>query len=303
MDCREFKTMIDSFISDELLVETNHDVLAHLETCAGCSRELSERRALLFRIRHTVRNAEEFKIDPAFAARMTGELRTIALHPNLWDRFVGSVRAFDFRMVSAAFACIMLLALGGLVWMYRPDSAGSNAGIDVTSNSNSLSDLANAIRISWNEMASHAVGDHENCAIEYHLKERPISLDEAARTYGAYNKDIDKTITTALNGTGNAPNDMQFVEAHSCVFEGRRFAHIVYKQNGRIVSFLVTDTDLPATNDEIQTAEFDGTMNSAGFSIGHHAVFVVSDLAAAENVSLARFAAPALRTHFERIGV
>ncbi|MGB7068160.1 MAG: hypothetical protein WBD22_01585 [Pyrinomonadaceae bacterium] len=294
--------MNDSFIRDELLVETNHEVLVHLETCADCSRDLSERRTLLLRIRQTVRNAEEIKIDPAFSARLTAELRTIALRPNVWDRFVGGIRAYNFRMTSAAFACVMLLALGGLVWMYRSDSTGSNAGIDVQSNSNSFSDLANAIRISWNEMASNAVGDHENCAIEYHLEESPISLNEAAKTYGAYNKDIDKTITTALNATRNGPKDMQFVESHSCLFEGRRFAHIAYKRNGRIVSFLITDSDLPATNDEIQTAAFDGKMNAAGFRIGHHAIFVVSDLAAAENVSLARFASPAIRSHLERLG-
>lgn len=302
MDCREFKTMIDSFISDELLVETNLEVLAHLETCTDCARKLSERRALLLRIRQTVRTGPGTMINQTFASKMAGELRTIALQPDLWDRFVGGVKALNFRMVSAAFACVMLLALGALFWMNRSDSTSSNAGIDVPSNSNSLSDLTDAIRVSWNEIASHAVGDHENCAIEYHLKEEPITLDEAAKTYGAYNKDIDMTITTALNATGKGANDLQFVESHSCVYEGRRFAHVVYKQKGRILSFLITDTDLPPTNDEIQTAEFDGKMNAAGLRIGRHAVFVVSDLTATENVLLARSAEPAIRSHLESAG-
>jgi len=41
---------------------------------------------------------------------------------------------------------------------------------------------------------------------------------------------------------GDAPLDAQFVEAHSCVFAGRRFAHIILKYHGRLVSFLVTDS-------------------------------------------------------------
>ncbi len=294
--------MVDSFISDELLVETNHEVLAHLETCIGCSRDLFERRELLFRIRRTVRNAEEMKIDSAFAARITADLRTMALRPNVWERFAGGFKVLDFRMISAALACMILLGLGGALWIYRTDSTGSNADIDLQSNSNSLSDIANAIRISWNELTSDAVGDHENCAIEYHLEEEPISLGKAAKAYGAYNKDIDTTITNALNAGVNGPNDLQFIKSHSCVYDGRRFAHIVYKQKGRIASFLVTYTDLPVSNDEIHTAEFDGKTNSAGFRIGHHAVFVVSDLAADENVLLARSAAPAIRAHFERLG-
>ena len=74
------------------------------------------------------------------------------------------------------------------------------------------------------------------------------------------------------------------------------------KAKGRVVSVLVTDTDLPAGNDEIQTAHFDGTLNAAGFHIGHHAIFVVSELPDAENITLARGLAPAIRLHAEKVG-
>ena len=75
MDCRELKPIMDSYISDELLIETNHDVLRHLENCSDCRREMSDRRALKLRIRHTIRSSSEMQIDPGFAARTTAGLR------------------------------------------------------------------------------------------------------------------------------------------------------------------------------------------------------------------------------------
>lgn len=296
MDCREFRTLIDSFISDELLVETNHEVLSHLETCEECTNELAERQTLLLRIRQTVRGAEEMKMDPAFATRVTAELRAAASQPNFWERFVVNIRALNFRMLSAGLACALLLTLGGLVWIYRSDDRSKKDG--------PISDLAQAIRVSWQQLSAAAIDDHENCAVEYNLKEKPISLDEAAKQFGAYNKDIDDVIASALtaNGAVNNANAMQFLEAHSCVHDGRRFAHIVYRQNGRLVSFLVTDTDLPADNDVAQTAIIDGVMSAAGFRVGRHAVFVVSDLLSDDNVAIAKTVAPAVRQYFENLG-
>ena len=49
MYCKEFKGIMDSYISDELLIETNHEVLRHLENCSDCRDELAERRNLKLR--------------------------------------------------------------------------------------------------------------------------------------------------------------------------------------------------------------------------------------------------------------
>jgi predicted anti-sigma-YlaC factor YlaD len=46
MQCREFREIADSYLSNELMVETNHGVIAHLEQCAECRQELKARREL-----------------------------------------------------------------------------------------------------------------------------------------------------------------------------------------------------------------------------------------------------------------
>lgn len=298
MDCREFTTLMDSYISDELLVETNHEVLRHLENCPDCRREVADRRFLKLRFRETLKNADETRINPAYAMRVAAGLRETALRPSVWD-------LFNTRAAALSFACILFLGLGSIVWFYRANFSGKpeETQNSPTNNANS-SGLENAVRVSWDEMTAHAVGDHKNCAVEFHLAEEPISLDEAAVSYGAFNKGLDKTVDAALQAVfnGDASEGIKFLEAHSCIFDGRRFAHIVMRHKGRNISVLVTDTDLPAAADDIQNKQFDGTLNAAGFRSGHHAVFVVSELPYTDNMTIARILIPTIRLHAEKVG-
>src|SRR5216684_1862406 len=41
--CEKIRGYLDSYISNELLVETNHEVLRHLESCPSCSAEAEAR--------------------------------------------------------------------------------------------------------------------------------------------------------------------------------------------------------------------------------------------------------------------
>src|SRR5690348_6229751 len=42
-ECRTYRDLMDSYISGELTVETNHDVLRHIERCDACRSELERR--------------------------------------------------------------------------------------------------------------------------------------------------------------------------------------------------------------------------------------------------------------------
>ena len=78
MQCRDFREVADSYLSDELLVETNHDMIAHLETCADCRRELAARRELRTILRTSFAQAEELQMPDEFASRLHSELRVAA---------------------------------------------------------------------------------------------------------------------------------------------------------------------------------------------------------------------------------
>src|SRR5688500_15409820 len=78
MQCRDFREVADSYLSDELLVETNHDVMAHLEACADCRRELAARRELRTIMRASFSKTEELQMPAEFASRLHSGLRTAA---------------------------------------------------------------------------------------------------------------------------------------------------------------------------------------------------------------------------------
>jgi len=75
-------------------------------------------------------------------------------------------------------------------------------------------------------LARAAVGDHRNCALQFLLAERPISLEEAAQRYGAAYRVL---ATLPPSDVMTAVGPAHVLERHSCVYGGRRFAHIVFE--------------------------------------------------------------------------
>jgi len=160
------------------------------------------------------------------------------------------------------------------------------------------------VNIVKTELAKSAVGDHRDCAVDFRLKEKPIDLETAGRQYDPVYINLTKAV---FPQEGKVPVDAQFVETHSCVFERRRFAHIVFKYHNRLVSFLVTDiaenrdvasaSASPSSEPRIiESSQIDGYQVSC-FQTARHAVFIVSDLSEAESLSLTRALAPAVLTH------
>ncbi|MEP6945316.1 MAG: zf-HC2 domain-containing protein [Acidobacteriota bacterium] len=309
MDCHEFRRLTDSYLNDELLVETNHDVLRHLENCRDCRAQLEGQRELRFRLRNAVVSAANLQIDTSFASRLQSDLRQTALRPGIWEQLTAGGFG-GLRSAALSLACLLVIAIGGF-FILGPLNERSAANNDVNQRGQNdtiveanRARLADAVKVAWNELSSQAVGDHKNCAVKFNLDDRPIPLDEAVRQYGPLNKDIDKAVfeaaKTAFDDDRSAP--IKLVEAHVCIFGGRRFTHIVLSRHGKVISVLVTDTDLPAESDSTVTDRIYGASNAAGFSIGTHAIFVVSDMEPAENIQVARAILPVMRRHLETAG-
>ncbi len=304
--------MMDSYLGDELLVETNHEVLRHLENCAACRSELAARRGLLAQMRLAFKTAPESQMNQAFAVRLRNDLRETALRPSIWEKwkkgsFSGS------RLLAATAACLLLMSLFGVVWFNQSPSPDNIAVSDENQTDNpaelsrpTKSPVTQAVQIAWREITHSAVGDHKNCALDFRLEEEPITLKKAAEKYGKFNRDLDKTIAASLNEIfpekqlGKTSDKIQIFEAHSCVFEGRRFAHVILLYHSRRISVLVTEADFPGETDgEIYSEATEG-MFVARFRTARHAVFVVSNSTAAENVIIAQKLSPAVRRHVEK---
>jgi hypothetical protein len=164
------------------------------------------------------------------------------------------------------------------------------------------------------EVAPFAAGDHRECA----LQGRPeswLALDEASRRFDpAYAglADVvrrDRTFIAKRTTT----NIADVVDSHSCVFQGRRFGHVMLKHAGRLVSVLVTNfnvtqksTGLARLTDRDGSRRVAACSQNADFRVAcfrapHHAVFVVSDLGEQDNLAIARSVAPSLQQHLATV--
>lgn len=234
MNCKDFHEMADSYLGDELLVETNHDVLRHLESCAECRDLLASRREVRSRLRETVKGSEVSRIDPAFSVKMRKDLRAQVNRPRL--------EFTNFRFAIAGIASVFLVAVIGFVFLRTEPSQDFVAEVKPIppphANTIVPDGGAEAVQAVLVEMADDAIGDHKNCALTHNLKEKPISLAEAGRKVDAVNINFDKAVMTAVREQFG--DQATLIKAHYCMFNKRYFTHVVLNLRGRTISVLLT---------------------------------------------------------------
>jgi anti-sigma factor RsiW len=251
MQCREVRELLDAFVGDQLLVETTNDLVRHLEVCPACRAELDGRRAWRARLQSALGNAVALAPTPEFVNGLDARLR--AHHSSQMTR-----RSW-LQSWGAAAAAIVTAISGGLF-------------------------ARGALRRSrLAALARNAAGDHQNCAIKFNLSERPISLEEAARRYDP----AFASFTTLPAPTGLPNGAAELLERHSCVYEGRRFAHVVFRYSGHIVSLLVTP-GAESIGSSPEMLPTDGPLQVVSFSAGRHLAFVVSDLSSQDTSRFAQ---------------
>jgi anti-sigma factor RsiW len=77
MRCRDLRDLADSFLSEQLLVETNHELLRHLDTCPDCRTDIAGRRAMRDGLRAAFGRAEALRSRPELAAELLAKLRPV----------------------------------------------------------------------------------------------------------------------------------------------------------------------------------------------------------------------------------
>ncbi|MCA1575052.1 MAG: hypothetical protein LC770_11050, partial [Acidobacteria bacterium] len=238
MHCSDFHEIADSYLGNELLVETNHGVIAHLEACPACRRELAARRELRVRLRSAFTNSAALQPDPEFTNRLRAQLRADAL---------GEKTSVKFGPWMAIAASVLLILTAGLLATRRtthitPTELGDNgrgnqneaARLESPSpQPNASGDAAKLFMTGATELAA---GDHRDCAVNYKLAEEPIPLAEAGRRY---DRAYINLVPAVMSQQNQLAGGVRFVEAHSCVFNGKRFGHIILKEGNHLVSVLV----------------------------------------------------------------
>ena len=264
MECRDVRELADSFLSEQLLVETNHELLRHLESCPDCRADLAGRRAMRDGLRAAFSRAEDLRPRPEFATELLATLRPAHTENAASPSTIELSRRSVLQSWWALAAGLALAAGGGL--LVRRSSSQSRLAL----------------------LARDAAGDHQNCAVKFNLAERPIALEEAGRRYGPPYAALATFEPPAIDGS------LEMLERHSCVYQGRRYGHVVFRYRGALTSLLVTDGTPPAAP---ELAPGDSGPAVASLPAGRFLGFVVADLDRPSVLRLAQTLAEPLSQH------
>jgi hypothetical protein len=270
MNCRDVRNVVDSFLCEELLTETNHEILRHLDTCASCRADIEGRRQLRGALRGAFTRAPELQPDEGFRSRLRDQLRQAAAQkPDRW--------AISGRWFALAASVVLAAALAGAVFLTRRIAPAEALALD-------------------------AAGDHKNCALKFRLVRMPVPLEEAAQQFdSAYRLLINAPPDEILTPGGPA----RVLERHSCAYGARRFGHVIIQYREHVVSLLMTADN--RTTDGIDTADaiphvigrpING-LSVVSVNGSTHAFLLVSDLGNTELTELSTSVSVPLKRRLE----
>jgi len=266
-------------LNSELLIETNHEVLKHLQGCASCSDEL-EARAEIKRLLKRAVQSERAPI--AMREKIQREIRR-----SRPEAFPPPAR----RRLALAASIVIALLLGTWgVLKSRPPNGGPAQGSE-QARTNQMSETMNGLDVGLDE--------HAYCALHWRFSKEPPTPGQVAETMGT------DYAALALLVKEKMPEGYKLAEAHRCRHNGREFNHFILTSGPSIISLIITGKigDDSLTTDAAADWQVAGVLiyrahardqEVAGFETGRHLVFVVSGLDKKDNMQIASSLAPSV---------
>ena len=245
LHCQQARPLLDSYLTNELQVETLHAVNAHLAECGACRAALVSRERVRAAIHTAVRNLVP---DPDFAALVRDTVRAEAT----------SRGPSKFLLSWVALAAALAL-ISAIAWQWRADSALIVARLSL------------------------GKGDHVFCARGGFYPDVPPTPAEMREQVGApYVKLVDAVIGQAKGYVVREGHlchwqDREFV--HFILERNKKLVSIMLTRKQRPNEIFPRHSLLAAMRAEglpVYTTDDDG-MAIAGLDAGQHLAFVVSE--------------------------
>jgi anti-sigma factor (TIGR02949 family) len=275
--CEKIHGYLDAYISNELTVETNHEVLRHLEGCPECSAELDTRTKLRSRLRTAIKAQS---VPPELQVRVREQIRNE--RPGIWLSSEW-LKTGGWRW-AGAMAAGLVIAAG--IWV--KDSAERMPALADRPAQNTY-----IARVSANLAAALKVGlgDHIHCSIFRKYPKEAPPIEKMERELGPTYSGLLPVVRAAV------PQGYSVIMAHQCSYAGRKFIHLTFEKDGGLLSLVVArkrpgesvEGLAPATRSSgipiYQSAA--GRYEVAGFEAGNYFAYVVSELRSKANLQVA----------------
>jgi len=276
--CKRIRSYLDSYLNNELLVETNHEVLTHLEMCEACSRSLQDRARLKVQLKRAV--MQEYA-PAALRERIGSNLR--------------QSRGFSFNTFSLSLAAAAVLVIA-MVTFFTSSPARKPLSLQAQVAPGDVT--GQILKIGFD--------DHVFCSIDHQLADKQFTPEQMSEKLGPEYAGLVELVK------GKMPRDLTVVVAHRCGYQGREFVHLIMRNQSDIVSLVITrkngeafPTDgvaaiVQAAGGLIYQAAW-ANQQVAGLETRDHLVFVVSNETNDTNLQIASSLAPSVRDFLARL--
>ena len=274
------QSYLDSYVNSELLVETNHEMQKHLDTCRDCAAELETRA----RMRNLLQRAVRADTAPAsLSVKIQQQIQV-----NQSFSFFSIMR--NPLAIAASLTLALMLAAWGTISVWKRKATPNQT-------------LATVVNPGLSEQSRRildiGLDDHIHCAINsgYTIE----NLDNITNNIDAEYVGLAPLLEDRLG------KDFDIVAAHHCLSGERDFVHLILRNTATTLSVVITKRrgenfppDERVTLRELSGAPLYGLSKQdyvvIGFEAGDYFAFVVSNLSAAENERVATNIAPAVRS-------
>src|SRR5262249_38604273 len=211
--CERYRRYFDAYLDNELLVETNQDVLQHLNSCAECARILEGRS----RTKQLVRDAvTKEQAPPELAAALRSRLLTE--RPIFF-----AANTARWMMAAAAVLLVAIVGVGSLQWARIGQFRGDDS-------------VFPALTARVQELFRVGFMDHVHCAILSQRWKQFVSFDEMKASTGreALGPEFIDLVPAVEAKLGS---EYKLVQGHRCEANHRRYVHLMLTdKKGAIVS-------------------------------------------------------------------
>ena len=265
-DCQHILEMLDLYLDNELLVETNQSVLDHLSFCRDCAAE-SERR---IELRRSLKEALTLEDDESESESLSRRRVQMALDRERMPRISTKI-----RWSALAASLIVALALGLAYWR--------NGNISKPANSSAVNTPSSEPTVLIAAVDRDAVENHEVCALSY-PPDWTFDQQRVAR-------DLTPRFAPLIHAVDRHAASYKLIEGHICSYERKKYAHLIFRGQGHTVSVFIEPDEPPGdpkSSRPLQIAQASyKAYQVASVDTGIHRIFVVSDLPSGENLVLA----------------
>jgi len=206
-NCKKFQAYLDSYINNELLVETTNEVLTHLESCPNCSVALRERQRLKDRLKDAV-------LKDSAPTYLQERIRK-SIHEEISPGWT--------RLICLAAAMIAFIAVvGGTLQFFNRSTAKHSETAPVPEGANE-------------RLLQIGLDDHVKCALDMGFADRLFTEEDMRQALGAGFGGLVEAVQQ------KAPETYRLVVGHRCQANRREYVHLILKSWQTILSLVITN--------------------------------------------------------------